>query len=74
MREKMFNLWCLVICYPYRDNTEGSVPHIMITPAYLFRNTEVFHLEFLYKFLPRACVLTLRHSKNMWDHYGTAAF
>lgn len=33
-----------VVCYPYHDNTEGSVPHVMITPAYLLRNTEIFHL------------------------------
>lgn len=56
-----------VICYPYHDNTEGSVPHIMISPAYLLRNTEVFHLVFLDKFLPGACVLTLYHSKNTRD-------
>jgi len=57
-----------VICYPYHDNIEGSVPHIMITPAYLLRNTEVFYLVFLDKFLPRAWVLTLCHSKNTWDN------
>lgn len=33
-----------VVCYPYHDNTKGSVPHVMITPAYLLRNTEIFHL------------------------------
>lgn len=54
-----------VICYPYCDNTEGSVPHVMITPAYLLRNTEGFHL-FVPGHIPMQTVYLQYHSKNVW--------
>lgn len=56
-----------VICYPYHDNTEGSVPHIMITPTYLLRNIEVFHL-FVPGHIPGQglCTYTVPQWKHVW--------
>lgn len=56
-----------VICYPYHDNTEGSVPCIMITPAYLLRNSQVFHL-FVPEHIPvhRLCTYAVPLQKHVW--------